>query len=112
MPEPRPSWKFAVHPIWRIPVAMLLAGVPGALIGSSLAPLGDAFLDCWYGAAFTMPLGFLFGLLWQTQASRGSLNQHRWVVIGYGLFAVLLPVVGVSTYVFSAAACAAPNVSH
>lgn len=87
-----------VHPTWRIVVAMVLVQVPGAAIAWRWSPIGDTFLDLWYGAAFALPLGFVFGLLWQKRIAPESLWRHRWIVLGYGLFAVLLPIAGVLTY--------------
>ena len=38
-----------------------------------------------------MPFGFVLGLLWQIHASVGTLAAFRWHVIGYGLFAAVMP---------------------
>ena len=87
--------KLSVHPTWRVLAAMVLVQLPGAAIGWRWAPVGDKFLDLWYGAAFTLPFGFIFGLLWQKRAAPDAFARHRWVIVGYGLFSVVLPVCGV-----------------
>jgi hypothetical protein len=87
----------ADHPT-RVLSAIVLAQIPGAAIGCWWAPIGDTFLDLWYGAAVTVPFGFIFGLLWQKQAGRDLLARHRWAIVAYGLFSIALPLFGFLPY--------------
>jgi len=87
-----------VHPTWRVVVAMLLVQAPAALIALTWSPIGNKFLDLWYCCAFAMPLGFVAGLLWQKHVAPGVLGRHRWMLLGYGLFSLMLPIFGILTY--------------
>jgi glycopeptide antibiotics resistance protein len=78
--------------------AIVLAQIPGAAIGWWWAPIGDTFFDLWYGAAVTVPFGFILGLLWQEQTAPDSLARHRWVIVAYGVFSTALPLFGWLTY--------------
>ena len=53
--------------------------------------IGNWLMSCWYGGAFSMPFGFFLGLLWQIHASVDILAAFRWHVVGYGLFAAVMP---------------------
>lgn len=90
--------RLTVHPTWRIFAAMALAQLPGAVIGLWLTPTGDRFMDLWYGGAFAMPVGFVFGLLWQSRSAPDVLSKHRLYVLALGLFSVACPVFGALTY--------------
>ena len=84
--------------MWRIVAGLVLSQIPGAAVGLLVEPIaGDRFLNCWYGAAFSMPFGFTLGLLWQIHASVSALADFRWHVLGYGLFAAVMPALGVLT---------------
>jgi len=90
--------KPSMQATWRVLVAMVLVQPLGAALGWRWAPVGDTFLDLWYGAAFTLPFGFLLGPLWQRRAARDTLARHRWPIVGYELFSVVVPLYGVLTY--------------
>jgi hypothetical protein len=87
-----------LHPTWRVVAGIILAEIPGALIGVSLAPTTDVFTNCWYGAAFAAPFGFVLGLLWQIRVAVETLSTFRWHIFAYGLFSALLPTYGGLTY--------------
>src|ERR1044071_5938473 len=94
-----PRSQTLVHPTWRIAAGLLLVQVPGIAVGLVVKPVGaDWFMNCWYGGAFSMPIGFVLGLLWQTGASVDTWVRFRWHVLGYGLFAALMPIVGVLSF--------------
>ena len=82
---------------WRILYAMLLVQPPGAAIGWRLQPIGDTFMDCWYGGALSMPIGFALGLLWQRHAVPRSIASNRRAVLVYGGFSIALLLVAVLT---------------
>jgi hypothetical protein len=93
---------------WRILYAMVLVQIPGAAIGWCLQPIGDAFTDCWYGGALSMPIGFAFGLLWHSHAVPGTINRNRRAVLVYGGFSIVLAIVAVLTRDMWIRAFAAP----
>jgi hypothetical protein len=88
----------SVHPTWRIGVAVLLAQLPGVVLGLWLSPVGDWFMNSWYGAALAAPFGFVGGLLWQIEVDVNVLRIFRWHVLGYGLFSAALPTFGVLSF--------------
>ncbi len=83
-----------IHPTWRILAGMVIAQIPGAALGSLWAPIGDGFLDLWYGAAVSLPLGFLIGLIWQKRCASRVIAEYRWHILAYGLFSLAMPVIG------------------
>jgi hypothetical protein len=96
--NPTGATSLAIHPTWRIVVAMLVVQIPGAGIGLWMNRVaGDWLMDCWYGAAFALPFGYVLGVLWQTRVSVHTLAQFRWHVLGYGLFSAAMPAFGALT---------------
>jgi hypothetical protein len=63
-----------------------------------VTPTNDSFINCWYGAAFAMPFGFLGGLLWQRQVASDTLRDFRWHILAYALFSLAMPIAGLLTY--------------
>jgi len=90
--------QLSIHPTWRIVAGMIAAQVPGVILGLYIAPTHSTYTNCWYGAAFAMPFGFVGGLLWQITAAVQTLVMYRWIVVGYGLFSAVLPAFGALTY--------------
>ena len=84
--------------VWRVLIGMLAAQCCGAVIGFLAEPIGDAFIDVWYGGAFATPFGFVAGALWQWRAAPTEFRSERRTVVTLGLFSLALPIFGILTF--------------
>jgi len=90
------QWRL-VKPVWRVCLGVLVAQLIGMGIGLVAKPIGHAFIDIWYGAAYATPIGFIGGTIWQAVAARGSLEQNRLVILFLAVLCFLLPIFGYFT---------------
>ena len=82
---------------WRVFYAMILASGPGAAMGWRLQPIGETLMDCWYGGALSMPIGFMLGLFWQSRAAPRSIASNVRAILVYGGFSLALAVFALLT---------------
>ena len=76
--------------IWRIVATVMIFQIVTGLLFIIVEKYGYWFIDFWFGGVLATPVGFIIGAYWQNISVDNSWENHKSIIIFFGLISILM----------------------